>query len=302
MRIELDSSGIRIIPTENQNIYNLNITLHGLLMIFFLVMPGLFGGFGNILVPIYLGAPEVTYPRINNMSIIIFPLSYCLMLLSMNNEFAIGTGWTLYPPLSTSLMSLSSLGISLVIYGLVLLGVSSTLTSFNFFVTFVYMKSYGMTLSSMSVYVWSINITTSMLLLVLPVLTGALTMLTSDIHFNTSIFDSLFGGDPVFYQHLFWLFGHPEVYILIIPSFGLISMCISGLIQVILFGNISMILAMSCISSLGNIVWAHHMFTVGIINDTRSYFMSVTMIISIPTGSKIYNWLCTYLSINASLL
>jgi cytochrome c oxidase subunit 1 len=199
-------------------------------------------------------------------------------------------------------MSLSSLGISIVIYGLLLLGVSSTLTSFNFLITVIYMKSYGITLSSMSVYVWSINIATSMLLLVLPLLTGALIMLISDIHFNTSIFDSLFGGDSVFYQHLFWYFGHPEVYILIIPSFGVISMCICGLIQVILFGNISMILAINCISALGNIVWAHHMFTVGIINDTRSYFMSVTMIISIPTGSKIFNWLCTYLVINSCLL
>jgi len=301
MRIELDSSGIRIIPTANMNIYNLNITLHGLLMIFFLVMPGLFGGFGNILLPIYLGAPEVTYPRINNGSLLLLLLSFFILLTSITMEYAIGTGWTLYPPLSTSHYSLSSIGISLIIYGLLLLGVSSTLTSFNFFVTFVYMKSYGMTLSTMSCYVWSINITTSMLLLVLPILTGALTMLISDIHFNTSIFDSLFGGDPVFYQHLFWFFGHPEVYILIIPSFGLISVCISRLIQVILFGNISMILAMSCISALGNIVWAHHMFTVGIINDTRSYFMSVTMLISIPTGSKIFNWLCTYLVINASL-
>jgi len=277
------------------NIYNLNITLHGLLMIFYLVMPGLFSGFGNILLPIYLGAPEVTHPRINNITIISILLSFLSLLTCIGMEYSIGTGWTLYPPLSTSLISLSSLGLSIVIYSLLLLGVSSTLTSFNFFITYVYMTSNGMILSTLSVFIWSINITTSMLLFVLPILSGALTMLISDIHYNTSIFDSLFGGDPVFYQHLFWFFGHPEVYILIIPSFGLISLCISGLIQVIMFGNMSMILAISCISIIGNIVWSHHMFTVGLISDTSSYFSSVTMIISIPTGSKIFNWLSTYL-------
>jgi cytochrome c oxidase subunit 1 len=159
-----------------------------------------------------------------------------------------------------------------------------------------------MTLSNMPVYAWSVGITASMLLLVLPILTGAVIMLLADLHYNTVFFDPLFGGDPVFYQHLFWFFGHPEVYILILPSFGVISMVISGLTQVILFGNQSMILAMSCISILGSVVWAHHMFTIGMDSDTRAYFTAVTMMISLPTGSKIFNWLCTYLGTNASLL
>ena len=159
-----------------------------------------------------------------------------------------------------------------------------------------------MTLHLMILYCWSIGITSSVLLLVLPLLTGALIMLIIDLHFNSIFFDAFFGGDPVFYQHLFWFFGHPEVYILVLPAFGLISMVLSGLIQVILFGNQSMILAMSCISSLGSVVWSHHMFTVGMESDTRAYFTAVTMMISLPTGSKIFNWLCTYLGTNASLL
>jgi heme/copper-type cytochrome/quinol oxidase subunit 1 len=178
MRLELDSSGIRIITPENQNFYNLSITLHGLLMIFFLVMPGLFGSFGNILVPLYLGTPEVTYPRINNMSVLLIPISYSLILMTMNSEFASGVGWTLYPPLSTALMNLSPLGMSLIINGLLLSGMSSSLTSLNFFVTLNIMRSCGLTLSNITVYVWSIGITASMLLVVLPILTGALVMLT----------------------------------------------------------------------------------------------------------------------------
>jgi cytochrome c oxidase subunit 1 len=295
MRLELDSSGNRIIPPENQNFYNLSITLHGLLMIFFLVMPGLFGALGNIFIPLGLGASEVAYPRINNMSVLIIPLSYTLILLSMNSEFGNGTGWTLYPPLSTSLMSLSPVELDVIILGLLLSGVSSTLTSLNFFVTIQNMRCYGMTLSNMPVYAWSIGITGSLLLLVVPIFTGALIMLIADLHYHTVFFDPLFGGDPVFYQHLFWFFGHPEVYILILPAFGLISMILSVGLQVILFGTLSMILAMSCISILGSVVWAHHMFTVGMEMDTRAYFTAITMMISLPTGSKIFNWLSTSL-------
>ena len=189
MRLELESSGNRLITLENRNFYNLSITLHGLLMIFFLVMPGLFGALGNIFIPLGLGASEVAYPRINNMSVLIIPLSYTLILLSMNSEFGNGTGWTLYPPLSTSLMSLSPVELDVIILGLLLSGVSSTLTSLNFFVTIQNMRCYGMTLSNMPVYAWSIGITGSLLLLVLPIFTGALIMLIADLHYNTVFFN-----------------------------------------------------------------------------------------------------------------
>merc|ERR1711990_1339485 len=292
---ELYSSGNRIIPSENHNFYNISITLHGLLMIFFLVMPGLFGGFGNYFMPVFLGAPEVVYPRINNISILMLPLSYFMVILCVAGEFSNGTGWTLYPPLSTSLMSLSPIGIDILLYGLLLSGISSCLTSINFVATIINMRCYSMTLSIMPVYTWSIYITGFLLLLTLPILTGALIMLLADLHYNTVFFDPVFGGDPVLYQHLFWFFGHPEVYILIIPAFGIISIVISGIAQKIIFGNQSMILAMSCISILGSVVWGHHMYTVGLESDTRAYFTAVTMLISLPTGTKIFNWLCTYL-------
>ena len=304
IRLELYSSGNRIIPPENQNFYNISITLHGLLMIFFLVMPGLFGGFGNSFMPIFLGAPEVVYPRVNNISILILPLSYILIILSVTGEFSNGTqgtGWTLYPPLSTSLMSLSPIGIDIILCGLLLSGISSCLTSINFFATIINMRCYSMTLSIMPVYTWSIYITGFLLLLTLPILTAALIMLLADLHYNTVFFDPIFGGDPVLYQHLFWFFGHPEVYILIIPAFGIISIIISGITQIIIFGNQSMILAMSCICVLGSVVWGHHMYTVGMESDTRAFFTAVTMMISLPTGTKIFNWLCTYLN-NAPLL
>merc|ERR1712238_125845 len=221
MRIELYSSGNRITSPENQNFYNVSITLHGLLMIFFLVMPGLFGGFGNYFVVIFQGSPEVVYPRVNNFSILILFLSYLFLILSLISEFGGGTGWTLCPPLSTSFMSLSP--------------------------------------SSMAFMVFA------------------------DLHSNTLFFDPIFGGDPVLYQHLFWFFGHPEVYILIIPAFGIISIIISGISQKIIFGNQSMIFAMSCISLLGSVVWGHHMYTVGLETDTRAYFTGVTILISLPT-------------------
>merc|ERR1711977_808955 len=263
---------------ENQNFYNVSISLHGLLMIFFLVMPGLFGGFGNYFVPIFQGSPEVVYPRVNNFSILILSLSYLLVVLSMVSEFGGGTGWTLYPPLSTSFMSLSPSSVANLIFGLLVSGISSCLTSLNFWVTILNLRSYCLTLKTMPLFPWALLITAAMLLLTLPVLSGALIMVLADLHSNTLFFDPVFGGDPVLYQHLFWFFGHPEVYILIIPAFGVISMVISGVAQKIIFGNQSMIFAMSCISFLGSIVWGHHMYTVGL-----------------ETGTKIFNWLSTYL-------
>lgn len=296
MRIELYSSGNRIISPENQNFYNVSITLHGLLMIFFLVMPGLFGGFGNYFVPIFQGSPEVVYPRVNNFSILILLLSYLFLILSLISEFGGGTGWTLYPPLSTSFMTLSPSSVGNLIFGLIISGISSCLTSLNFWVTIHFLRSYSLILSSIPLFPWAFLITAFMLLLTLPVLSGTLLLVLGDLHSNTLFFDPVFGGDPVLYQHLFWFFGHPEVYILIIPAFGVISIIISGVSQLIIFANQSMIFAMSSISLLGGLVWGHHMYTVGLESDTRAYFTGVTILISLPTGTKIFNWLFTYLS------
>merc|ERR1711884_397045 len=298
---ELYSSGNRIISPENQNFYNVSITLHGLLMIFFLVMPGLFGGFGNYFVVIFQGSPEVVYPRVNNFSILILFLSYLLVILSIVSEFGGGTGWTLYPPLSTSFMSLSVASTAYLIFGLLMSGISSCATSINFWITILNLRSYCIILKTMPLFPEAIFLAAAMLLLTLPVLSGALIMVLADLHSNTLFFDPLFGGDPVLYQHLFWFFGHPEVYILIIPAFGVISIIISGISQKIIFGNQSMIFAMSCISLLGSVVWGHHMYSVGLETDTRAYFSGVTILISLPTGTKIFNWLSSYLG-NPNLL
>merc|ERR1712060_1015170 len=301
MRIELYSSGNRIISPETQNFYNVSITLHGLLMIFFLVMPGLFGGFGNYFVVIFQGSPEVVYPRVNNFSILILFLSYLLLILSLISEFGGGTGWTLYPPLSTSFMSLSPSSTGNLIFGLLISGISSCLTSLNFWTTILNLRSYYLTLKTLPLFPWALLMTAAMLLLTLPILSGGLLMVLSDLQSNTLFFDPMFGGDPILYQHLFWFFGHPEVYILIIPAFGIISIIISGILQKIIFGNQSMIFAMSCISLLGTVLWGHRMYTVGLETDTRAYFTGVTILISLPTGTKIFNWLSTYFG-NLSLL
>merc|ERR1712084_175583 len=295
IRIELYSSGNRIISPENQNFYNISITLHGFLMIFFLVMPGLFGGFGNYFAPIFQDSPEVVYPRVNNFSILILFLSYLLGIFSLISEFGGGTGWTLYPPLTTSFMSLSPSSHANLIFGLLVSGISSSLTSLNFWVTILNLRSYSLTLKTQPLFPWALLITAGMLLLILPILSGALLMVLADLHSNTLFFDPVFGGDPVLYQHLFWFFGHPEVYILIVPAFGVISIVISGISNKIIFANQSMIFAMSCISLLGTVVWGHHMYTVGLESDTRAYFTGVTILISLPTGTKIFNWLSTYL-------
>jgi len=296
MRYEIDSSSNRIISLQNINIYLLCVTLHGLLMIFFLVMPALMGSYGNYLIPIYLGASEVIYPRINNMSIMIIPSSYTIMIASLFCEYGSGVGWTLYPPLSTSLMTLISIGLDLIIYSLLFSGLSTSLTSINFIVTLSLWKSIVIPLYFMDIYVWSLVLVGYLVIVVMPILAGSVFMILNDIHYNTIFFDPLYGGDPVFYQHIFWFFGHPEVYILIVPGFGLISNVLSEHINVILFGYQSMILAMSSISCLGSLVWSHHMFTVGMEIDSRAYFMTSTMLISLPTGSKMFNWLCTYLN------
>jgi cytochrome c oxidase subunit 1 len=264
-------------------------------MIFFLVMPSLYGGFGNYFVPIFLGAPEVGFPRINSLSFLLLPVSYGFISVSITSEFPGGAGWTLYPPLSTSLMNLSPVAVDLIIEALLCAGISSLLSSLNFFATIGNLRLPGLSLGILPLFPWAILITAVLLLVTLPVLTGALGILLADLHFNTIYFDPGFGGDPVLYQHFFWFFGHPEVYILIIPAFGTISQVISSLSQKILFGSQSMVLAMGCISVLGSLVWGHHIYTLGLEADTRSYFTAVTMMISLPTGTKVFNWLMTLL-------
>merc|ERR1712072_1048020 len=263
--------------SENLNSYNLSVTLHGLIMIFFVIMPVLYGGLANYLLPIYILAPEVSFPRINCLSLLILPFSYSYLLISLCTEFGAATGWTFYPPLSTSLMSLSPVGVDLLIIGLLLSGISSFMTSLNFFCTIVNMRGYGLTSTFSSLYICAIFITALLLLFTLPVLTGAFFMVFSDLHFNTIFFDATFYGDPILYQHLFWFFGHPEVYILIIPAFGVISQVISISAGKKIFGYYGMVCAMLAIGFLGFIVWAHHMYTVGLDVDTRAYFTAATM-------------------------